>query len=93
MSKTLLWTGNAVICSLMAYFLGIMEHEGGTPWLVSGLLGSMASAVGVLLGGLLAGYIVTRFMKEATDSSKNVAYFCGVLFWAVATVFSTMSGI
>jgi len=91
MSKTALWVGNAVICGLMASFLGIVDHE-GPPWLVADLLGAMAVAVGALFGGLLAGYIVTRFMKKATDRSKNVAYFCGVLLWSAATVFSKMSG-
>ena len=93
MSKTALWVGNAVICGLMASFLGIVNHEGPpSPWLVADLLGAMAGAVGALFGGLLAGYIVTRFMKKATDRSKNVAYFCGVLLWSAAIVFSKMSG-
>jgi hypothetical protein len=92
MSKTSLWIGNAVICSLLASFIGIMEHESGSPWMVADLLGNMAEAVGGLLGGLLTGYIATRFMKEATDESKNVAYFCGVLCFAIARVFGTISG-
>lgn len=92
MSKTLLWIGNTIICGLMASFLAIMEHEDGSLGLVPDLLGAMVGAVGVLAGGLLAGYIATRFMKEATVESKNLTYFCGVLLWSTAVVFNMMSG-
>jgi branched-subunit amino acid ABC-type transport system permease component len=91
MSKTLLWIGNTLICGLLASFFAIMEHEEG-PWPLKDLIGSMAEAVGTLVGGLIVGYIATRFMKEATDKSKNVAYFTGVLLWSVISVFSTISG-
>jgi len=88
MSKTVLWFGNTIVCGLTASFLGVVDRVTN----VRDLIGVMAGAVGVLFGGLLAGYIATRFMSEATTRSKNVAYFCGVLLWSTATVFFKLSG-
>ena len=88
MSKTMLWFGNAAICNLLASFFAA-DHVGSYLKLTD-LLGAMAEATGVLLGGLFVGYIATGFMKEASDRYKNVAYFCGVLLFAGAAIFNKM---
>lgn len=89
MSKTILWVGNTIICCLLASFFA-RDYVGGAYVEVSDLFGAMVQAVGSLLGGLLVGYIATRFMKEASDRHKNIAYFLGVLLSAGAAVFNKM---
>lgn len=83
----MLWTGNAIICSFMASFLA-QDYMGGSYIEIADLFGAMASAMGILFGGLLVGHIATRIMQQPNDRNKNIVYFLGVLLFAGITIFN-----